>query len=174
MKKIFTLMLASFMVLSFSAYAQTQDKKADRKARKEIRRQEKHLTESLRMLMEGSDSINIGYGYVKRNKATTPNSQRYRQKDISTYTDISDYIQSAEPGVMVLKAGGTTKYIIRGIGTNSEQTNPLLLVDGVQVDSFDGILPINVESIEVIKDGSASIYGMQGANGVIMLTTKKQ
>lgn len=174
MKKTISFILASLMVLSFSTFVQAQDKKAERKARKEMRRNDKHLTDSLKMMMEGSDSINIGYGYVKRNRMTTPASQRNRHKDISSYSDIADYIQSTEPGVMVIRAGGTTKYVIRGIGTNSEQTNPLLMIDGIQVESFDGVLPIHVETIEVIKDGSAAIYGMQGANGVIMITTKKE
>ena len=94
-------------------------------------------------------------------------------KDIASYTDIADYIQATEPGVIVQKNGGSARYLIRGIGTNSSATDPLLMVDGVQVDSFDSVLPSQVDAIEVIKDGSASIYGMQGANGVIMITTKK-
>ena len=173
MKKIITFALASLMVLSLSYDIQAQDKKAEKKARKEARRQEKAITDSLRSLMEGSDSVNVGYGYVKKNRMTTPSSRRGANKDIATYTDIADYIQAIEPGVMVQK-GTPTRYIIRGIGTNSNATDPLLMVDGVQVDSFDNILPSQVDAIEVIKDGSASIYGMQGANGVIMITTKNE
>lgn len=172
MKKIISIALASLMVLSIPFCVQAQDKKAERKARKEARKQDKAITDSLLMLMEGSDSVNVGYGYVKRNKLNSPGTRRGGNKEIATYTDIADYIQATEPGVMVVKAGGTTQYLVRGIGTNSGQTNPLLLIDGVQVDTFDNLLPNQVESIEVIKDGSASIYGMQGANGVIMITTK--
>ena len=47
-------------------------------------------------------------------------------------------------------------------------------LDGVEVDNFDSLIPSQVESVEVIKDASASIYGMRGACGVIMITTKKQ
>lgn len=172
MKKIITFALASLMVFSVSYDIQAQDKKAEKKARREARRQDKAITDSLRTLMEGSDSVNVGYGYVKKSRMNTPSSRRGANKDIATYTDIADYIQATEPGVIVQK-GTPTRYIIRGIGTNSSATDPLLMVDGVQVDSFDNILPIQVDAIEVIKDGSASIYGMQGANGVIMITTKK-
>lgn len=173
MKKIISLALASLMVLSLSYGVHAQDKKAERKARKEARKQDKAITDSLMMLMEGTDSVNIGYGYVKRNKMNAPGTRRGGNKEIASYTDIADYIQATEPGVMVIK-GNPTQYIVRGIGTNSGQSNPLLIIDGVQVDSFDSLLPNQVESIEVIKDASAAIYGMQGANGVIMITTKTE
>ena len=172
MKKIITFVLASLIVLSLSYDVQAQDKKAEKKARKEARKQDRAIKDSLMTLMEGSDSVNVGYGYVKKSKMSTPSSRRGANKDIATYTDIADYIQATEPGVIVQKGGGV-RYLIRGIGTNSSATDPLLMVDGVQVDSFDNILPSQVDAIEVIKDGSASIYGMQGANGVIMITTKK-
>ena len=63
------------------------------------------------------------------------------------------------------------KIIIRGIGTNSSATDPLILVDGVEVTDLSSIDPMNVKSVDVIKDGSAAIYGMQGANGVIIIKT---
>ena len=74
---------------------------------------------------------------------------------------------------MVRKEGESVRYVIRGISTNSDYSDPLLIVDGVEVDNFDSIIPEHVESVEVIKDGSASIYGMRGGNGVIIITTKK-
>ena len=48
------------------------------------------------------------------------------------------------------------------------------MIDGVEVDNFDSVIPSQVESVEVIKDGSASIYGIRGGGGVIMLTLKKE
>ena len=92
---------------------------------------------------------------------------------METYSTVADYIQGRVPGVMVQRSGQSVRYIIRGIGTNSDATDPLLLIDGVEVDNFDSITPSQVESIEVIKDGSSAIYGIRGANGVIMITTKK-
>ena len=93
---------------------------------------------------------------------------------IDSFNDIADYIQGTVPGVIVQKSGGTVRYIIRGVSTNSDFTDPLLMIDGVEVDSFDSVIPSQVESVEVIKDGSASIYGIRGGGGVIMLTLKKE
>ena len=90
------------------------------------------------------------------------------------YSDIFEYIRGKVPGVQVGQAGPgqMPSIIIRGIGTNSSQTQPLFIVDGVQTDNISTIDPENVYQIDIIKDGTSSIYGMQGANGVIMVTTK--
>ena len=64
------------------------------------------------------------------------------------------------------------RIVIRGIGTNSGQTQPLFIVDGLQTENIASIRPEDVDSIDIIKDGTSAIYGMQGANGVIMITTK--
>ncbi len=90
------------------------------------------------------------------------------------YSDIFEYIRGRVPGVQVGQAGPgqTPSIVIRGVGTNSEHTQPLFIVDGLQVDNIASIDPNNVYQIDIIKDGTSSIYGMQGANGVIMVTTK--
>lgn len=90
------------------------------------------------------------------------------------YSDIFEYIRGKVPGVQVGQAGPgeMPKIIIRGVGTNSDQTQPLFIVDGLQVESIASIDPNNIYQIDIIKDGTSSIYGMQGANGVIMVTTK--
>ena len=90
------------------------------------------------------------------------------------YSDIFEYIRGKVPGVQVGQAGPGQKpqIIIRGVGTNTDHTQPLFIVDGLQVESIASIDPDNVYQIDIIKDGTSSIYGMQGANGVIMVTTK--
>lgn len=88
------------------------------------------------------------------------------------YSDIFQML-SGIPGVMVTAASSSNpSVIIRGVGTNSGHTEPLYLVDNVQCDNISTINPDDVDSIDIIKDGSSSIYGMQGANGVILITTK--
>lgn len=174
MTKFIALVTILSLFFSTSGLIHAQDKKAERKARKELRRQEKALKDSLMMEMRGSDSVNVGYGYVNKKNLNSPVSRlKTPRKNTMTYSNIADYISGQVPGVMVQKNGNSVRYIIRGIGTNSDATDPLLMVDGVEVDNFDNIIPEHVESIEVIKDGSASIYGIRGANGVIMITTKK-
>lgn len=89
------------------------------------------------------------------------------------YTDIFQLIRGL-PGVIVGQAdpGVMPRIYIRGIGTNSDKTQPLFVVDGLITDNVASIDPENVESIDVLKDaGSTAIYGVEGANGVILITT---
>ena len=177
MKRILTVILASIMVLAVSAPVEAQDKKAERLARKVEKKRDRAIKDSLMtvMRMAEDDSVNVGYGYTKRRGLNSSISRlKTSENEIASYSNIADYIQGRVPGVMVLKNGGSTRYLIRGISTNSDATDPLLMIDGVEVDSFDDVLPSQVESVEVIKDASASIYGIRGASGVIMITTKTE
>lgn len=84
-------------------------------------------------------------------------------------------LQGQASGVNVISSGapgGVSNIFIRGI-TSFGNTQPLVIVDGVQSD-LNNISSEDVESIQVLKDaGAASIYGVRGANGVIVVTTKK-
>ena len=95
--------------------------------------------------------------------------------------DVALMLQNgAEAGVVVTQAGGdpTGGYNIRirGVATMDGNTDPLWVVDGIQhgnASNLDWLDPNDVESIEILKDASATaIYGSRGANGVIMVTTK--
>lgn len=70
--------------------------------------------------------------------------------------------------------GGASNIRIRGISTNGN-SNPLILVDGVKYDpaGLNALNPADIESVNVIKDATAAIYGVQAANGVILIETKK-
>ena len=105
--------------------------------------------------------------------AASAQDQEARKDSKVQYSTIIDMLRR-EPGITVGQAstGSMPRILIRGIGTNTEQTQPLFVVDGVITDNITYILPDEVYSIEVIKDGTASMYGMQGANGVIEITTK--
>ncbi len=174
MKRIITLLIASIIILPLAINADAQNKKEERKARKELRRQERAVKDSLMMVMEAGDSVNVGYGYTKKSRNNSSVSRLKVQKNNATsYSNIADYIQGRVPGVIVQKNGDSYRYIVRGINSINGPTDPLLMIDGVEVDNFDSLIPSQVESVEVIKDASASIYGMRGACGVIMITTKK-
>ena len=70
--------------------------------------------------------------------------------------------------------GGELRGIIRGISTINASASPLYVVDGVVMSNFQYMNPNDIESIEVLKDASsAAIYGARGANGVILVTTKR-
>jgi len=116
-----------------------------------------------------NDEVNIGYGTVKKGDLTTAVSNvQVRKTDAQTYTSMYDYLRGRVPGVTVTS---DNRIIIRGISTNSNATDPLILVDGVPVSDISNLNPADVKSVDVIKDGSSAIYGVQGANGVILITT---
>lgn len=69
---------------------------------------------------------------------------------------------------------GNTRVVIRGINSINTTSDPLYVVDGVQMTDFQFVNPNDIERIEVLKDASAAaIYGARGANGVILITTKR-
>lgn len=75
-------------------------------------------------------------------------------------------VRSGEPGA------DDAKILIRGKGTTGN-TDPLIIVDGIADRSFARLNPEDIESISVLKDASAAIYGSRAANGVILVTTKR-
>ena len=95
-------------------------------------------------------------------------------KEKTQYNTVFDLLR-AEPGV-IIKGDGTggqmPNIYIRGIATNTDQTQPLFVVDGIITDNVTYLRPEEIYSVEVLKDGTASIYGMQGQNGVIIFRTK--
>ena len=71
--------------------------------------------------------------------------------------------------------GEASKVVIRGFGSINASNNPLYVLDGIPFDGdLSSINPADIESMSVLKDASsAALYGARGANGVIMITTKK-
>ena len=134
------------------------------------------LKEDAQML---NDVVVIGYGTMKKSdisgSVATINKEQMERK---VPVNVADALQGAAAGVLVTNqdgAPGTPSAIrIRGIGTINGDANPLYVVDGVQCGTnADFVNPSDIESIEVLKDASATaIYGSAGANGVIMITTK--
>jgi TonB-dependent SusC/RagA subfamily outer membrane receptor len=95
-------------------------------------------------------------------------SARSKGKIMNTYNDIYQMIRAEVPGVIV---SGRSIQIRQGhsfMGSSS----PLFVVNGVIVPNFDNINPIEVKSITVLKGSEASIYGLNGSNGVIKITLK--
>ena len=90
--------------------------------------------------------------------------------------DATAQLQGRASGVNVVTTGipgSSSKVRIRGLGSFNNNS-PLYVVDGVQTFSINGLNPNDIESMQVLKDAaSASIYGVRGSNGVIIITTKK-
>lgn len=120
----------------------------------------------------------IGYGTMKK-KLVTGATLQVKGEDIAKLNTVSvlEAMQSQSPGMNITQNNGFLgagyKVTIRGLGTNGE-ASPLYVVDGVPGGSIDGLVPTDIESIDVLKDAaSAAIYGARAANGVILVTTKR-
>jgi TonB-dependent starch-binding outer membrane protein SusC len=136
-------------------------------------------------LVENADTLNevtvVGYGTQSKTKITNSVST-LKSEDI-----LSSPIASFEEGIAGLVAGveivqtsgdpgGSSDINIRGVGTLNANIQPLIVVDGFPSENFriNSMNPSDIESVDILKDAaSASIYGSRGANGVILVTTKK-
>ena len=118
----------------------------------------------------GDEMVDTGYGFIKRSNLTTSSSTiKTENPRFRTYNSIYDMIKGEVPGVDV-RGNSIT---IRGISSINLSNEPLFVVDGVPVSTISDIPPTEVESIQVLKGASASIYGSKGANGVILIRRKK-
>lgn len=122
-----------------------------------------------------NEELNIGYGTVSRkNNTYSVEKVNVNRNEIGSYSNIYDYLRGRVAGVQVgpPNGSGEPRVTIRGINSINAGTDPLYVVDGVTVDSILWVNPNDVLSVEVLKDASASIYGVRGANGVIVITTR--
>lgn len=118
--------------------------------------------------------VNVGYGYVdSKSLLNAVSSLNKNDIDFSVYTSMFDLIQGQFPGVTV----EGNRIIVRGTKTiyGTESDAALLVVDGmiVSTQDFANLSPQDVQSVDVLKDGSSSVYGSRGANGVVLVETKK-
>lgn len=113
--------------------------------------------------------VNIGYG-IADSRDLSYSVSSVKPDEYETYTDMYDYLRGKVAGVQI---GTDNKIHIRGINSIHSSTEPLILLDGVEISDLKLINPRDVYRIDVLKDASAAIYGMKGANGVILITTKK-
>ncbi|HEY9261020.1 SusC/RagA family TonB-linked outer membrane protein, partial [Chitinophaga sp.] len=127
-----------------------------------------------------SDVVVVGYGTSK--KATLTGSvTAVKSAELlkSPQPNISNSLVGRMPGLIAPNTSGEPGYddarlLIRGVATTGNSA-PLIVVDGVPnaLGGFSRLNPNDIESITVLKDASAAIYGSQAANGVILVTTKK-
>ena len=123
------------------------------------------------------ETVVVGYGVQRKSDVTGAISQ-VKSADLENRSsaDISQALQGKTSGVQIIQtsaspgASGTIR--VRGYSSNSA-SDPLYIVDGLQVSGISYLDPNVIESIEVLKDAaSAAIYGAQAGNGVILITTK--
>ncbi|SMC79200.1 SusC/RagA family TonB-linked outer membrane protein [Moheibacter sediminis] len=128
--------------------------------------------------LELEETVVVGYGTQKRGDLTSAVSS-VKAEDIMKQpaTTAMQSLQGKLSGVNVLNSdapGATPTVIIRGMGTALNGMNPLYIVDGLVVSNINNINPNDIQSIDVLKDAASSaIYGVRGANGVVIVTTKR-
>lgn len=133
------------------------------------------LEEDDNMLQE---VVAIGYGTVRKKDLTGAVSQvSAKQIENIPVSNVSEALTGKMAGVNITTTEGSpdadVKIRVRGGGSLSQDNSPLYIVDGFPVASISDIAPSEIETIDVLKDASSTaIYGAQGANGVVIVTTK--
>ena len=124
-----------------------------------------------RSVIDLDEVVAIGYGVVKKRDIT--GSVASVKEDIIMATPTHNVVATMQGRAAGLDINGSTMRI-RGNRSIHGNNNPLVIIDGVQGGSMNDLNPADIESIDVLKDASSTaIYGSQGANGVIIITTKK-
>ena len=126
------------------------------------------------------ETIVVAYGTATRSSftgsAAAVDSDKLAERSVA---NVSSALSGQVSGVQVVqtsgKPGSGATIRVRGMGSMSASNNPLYILDGVPYDgSIENINPADIESMTVLKDAAANaIYGARGANGVILITTKK-
>lgn len=134
------------------------------------------LAEDSQLLQE---VVVVGYG-VQRKSDLTGAVASVKAADALKNTptgNVSDALQGRMAGVSVLSGSGNptedNTIRVRGINSITAETGPLVVIDGFIGGSLQSLNPSDIQSIEVLKDASATaVYGSRGANGVLLVTTK--
>jgi TonB-linked SusC/RagA family outer membrane protein len=121
----------------------------------------------------------VGYGSQKRSDITgSVSSVDGEDLEKAVYNTVDQLLQGRSSGVFVTSSSGEpgapAAIRIRGNNSISGDNSPLYVVDGIPISGTPNFSPQDIESMEVLKDASATaIYGSRGANGVILVTTKR-
>ncbi len=126
------------------------------------------------------EAVVIGYGTQERATVTGALSTISSKELVKTpVSSISNILAGAAPGVSTIQSSGqpgadAAKIYVRGMGSLTDgASSPLVLVDGVERD-FSQIDPNEIENFSILKDASSTaVFGIRGANGVILITTKR-
>jgi TonB-linked SusC/RagA family outer membrane protein len=159
----------STLVFSFIGYA-TQEVIVGTRGNIDIT-----LVESVSSLQE---VVVVGYGTRLREELTGSVSSISSQQMIaSTAPSVIGRMQGQVSGVTIIDGntpGSGASILVRGLGTIQASTGPLMVIDGIPAGPGSSLNPNDIESISVLKDASsAAIYGSRGANGVVLITTKR-
>lgn len=124
------------------------------------------------------EAVVVGYGTMRRSDLTgSVSSVSAKSLENFKTASVLDALGGQVAGVNITSTDGTPgsgyNIVVRGVGTVNGESSPLYIVDGFEVDDINYLANQDIQSIEVLKDASASaIYGARAANGVVLVTTK--
>jgi TonB-linked SusC/RagA family outer membrane protein len=135
-------------------------------------------------LQVASDPMNevvvVGFGQQKKVSVTAAVSSMGTKELLQRpQANVSNLLVGNLPGVIAVQRSGEpgndqSTIRIRGTGTFTGSADPLIMIDGIERPEYNSIDPNEIESINILKDASATaIYGVRGANGVILITTRR-
>ncbi|MDR3060664.1 MAG: TonB-dependent receptor [Dysgonamonadaceae bacterium] len=131
-------------------------------------------------ILKLNEIVVIGYGSIKKRDLTGAVSQLNSDvlKNQAVMNDPMQALQGKIPGMDITSGnqpGVSSTIVIRGFNSLNASNNPLIILDGAPFGGrLDEINPVEIENIDVLKDASSTaIYGSRGANGVIIVTTKR-
>jgi TonB-dependent SusC/RagA subfamily outer membrane receptor len=111
---------------------------------------------------------------TERERSSASKAIHFSEADRRRFTRVEHMIQARFTGVQVFPQGRGFSIRIRSAGSFGSG-EPFVVIDGASRTTADlgGVSPRDVESIEIVKDAAAAIYGVRGANGVIIVTTRR-
>lgn len=128
-----------------------------------------------------NDSVQVGYGTRPKGKITGAVTSISENEMTTRPLQIEQLLRGRVPGLEVISNGSAVTFRIRGAGSLLTDQEPLVIVDGVMIQSGNilnalaGLTPDDIRRVDVLKDiASTSIYGGRGAGGVIVITTKQK
>ena len=112
---------------------------------------------------------------TERSRSSASQVVSFAEAERAKYTRVEYMIQARFSGVEVIQNGSAFSIKIRGTGSFASSNAPLVVIDGavLSVADLGSVNPKDVVRIEVMKDSAAAFYGVRGANGVIVITTRR-
>jgi TonB-dependent starch-binding outer membrane protein SusC len=129
-------------------------------------------------MYRGDELVVVGYGVQRRSDIAgsvgVVSREDLEQPAFNTLQSLRGKVAGVNIFTNSGSPTGSNRVIIRGVGTINASPDPLYVVDGVVMENIEFMNPNDIESIEVLKDATATaIYGARGANGVILITTQR-
>lgn len=131
-------------------------------------------------MLEQVEVVKVGYGAQRKVSVLAAiSSVEVEELKRSSVTSLSNALSGRMAGIIGVQRSGepgedVSEFWIRGISTFGAKDKALILIDGIERESFNDLLPEDIESFSILKDATATaIYGARGANGVVLINTKR-